>query len=339
MYCVPSMYSKISVIIPCKNISQFLTRENLPALDKQVYKNFEVIIIIDHNEQYNTQILKKYPWLDVLSSKKVTRPAEKRDYGFKKARGDIIAFIDDDAYPHPTWLYRAVQLFKDQKISAVCGPGILPPHGKLWEKVGDAVLHTWLGAGEYQYRFAQKKSRFVDDYPSMNFFIRTQIFKRLGGFNNEYWPGEDSKLCNDLVYKMKGKILYHPSVLVYHHRRNNLTAYLAQHANYGYHRGAFFAQGDTNSRKISYCIPTFFILYLGFLFIYSIFLRRIFFFPVFFLPFFIYLVALFYACIKTFLRTKDFTVSLFTPFVLFFTHTAYGILFIKGFYKKNHIYD
>ena len=91
----------------------------------------------------------------------------------------------------------------------------------------------------------------------MNFLIKKNVFEELGGFNNEYWPGEDSKLCEDLVYKNEGKIFYHPEVCVYHHRRDNLKGFLKQHANYGYHRGAFFAHGDKNSRRLSYIIPTF----------------------------------------------------------------------------------
>ena len=39
------------------------------------------------------------------------KPADKRDIGVKSARGEIIAFIDDDAYPEKSWLKAAVKNF------------------------------------------------------------------------------------------------------------------------------------------------------------------------------------------------------------------------------------
>lgn len=338
------MNSKISIIIPVKDLSYYLTFENLPALEKQTYRHFEVIVVTNHHTQYDLTLLKKYPWLIIIPSGKITKPAEKRNLGVAKATGDIIACIDDDAYPQDKWLKNAVRLFKDHpSISAVCGPGILPSNAKFWERVGDTILHTWLGAGDYRYRFSKKKSRFVDDYPSMNFFIRTDMFKKLGGFKGAYWPGEDSKLCNDLVYKEKGKILYDPSVLIYHHRRNNLGSYLRQHANYGYHRGAFFAQGDMNSKRLSYLIPTFFVFYFTLSVIYGLLLitfsQNSWRYSFFFLPLIIYVLGSIYTGIKSLVQTKNILIALVVPLVLFLTHIVYGILFIKGFYKKDHIYD
>ena len=48
------------------------------------------------------------------------------------------------------------------------------------------------------HRFTPLKKRFVIDYPSMNFFIRKTTFEKVGGFNSDYWPGEDSKLAMTL---------------------------------------------------------------------------------------------------------------------------------------------
>lgn len=163
---------------------------------------------------------------------------------------------------------------------------------------------------------------------------------KLGGFNKNYWPGEDSKLCNDLVYKEKGKILYDSRVLVYHHRRNRLIDFLYQHANYGFHRGAFFAHGDRNSRQLTYLIPTFFIFYIFLIVIYLLFTKNL---PsIFYLPSSLYLLVLIYIFITSFTDTKNFLVAFTAPFVLFLTHFIYGIMFLKGFLtgliKKDKIY-
>jgi cellulose synthase/poly-beta-1,6-N-acetylglucosamine synthase-like glycosyltransferase len=250
-----------SVVIPLQQLSYVLLFENLPALNNQTYKKFEVIVLPNEHSQYDISLLKKYKWVRIIPTGNSTKPAEKRNIGAKQAKGNIVMFLDDDAYPRDDCIEQASNLFTG-KIVAVCGPGILPPHASLWEKVFDEVLKSWVGSGGYTYRFTRRKKRYVDDYPSMNFSIDKNIFLQLGGFKGNYWPGEDSKLCEDVVYKERKKILYHPRVVVFHHRRKDLASYVRQHANYGFHRGAFFAHGDKNSRRISYLIPTFFIFYL-----------------------------------------------------------------------------
>ncbi len=331
------MPSLISVIIPVKEITDYLRHENMPAMSEQTYKNFEVIVLPNKLSGEDKTLLLKYPWLRIIPTGKITRPAQKRDMGVKNASGNIIAFIDDDAYPEKNWLKNATQIFDQKKVDAICGPGLLPQNTNRWEQIFDVILCSPFGSGGYRYRFMKDTSRYVDDYPSMNFLIKKDVFNELGGFNNEYWPGEDSKLCEDLVYKIRGKIFYHPDVTVYHHRRNNLKGFLKQHANYGYHRGAFFAHGDKNSRRLSYLIPTFFVLYFFFLIFYllsSIFypylLSSTFYLPV--LPLFTYFLLAFLFLYK----------SLIAIPVLFLTHVIYGTMFIKGFIvgllKKKRIY-
>jgi len=335
----------VSVIVPVKKHTYYLLFENIPAFEKQTYKNFELIILPNEHVQYDLVLLKKYKWLNIIPTGKVTRPAEKRNIGVKEAKGNIIAFIDDDAYPKSDWLEQIVKSF-NKKIIAVCGPGLIPDNTNNWEKIFDQVITSWLGSGGYSYRFISEKERFVDDYPSMNFLIKKKIFLKLGGFKGNYWPGEDSKLCEEIVYQEKGKILYNPKLIVYHHRRNSLRGFLEQHANYGFHRGAFFAHGDKNSQRITYFIPTLFTVYLLFC---LFFLIWFYFFPninylisTIYLPAIIYSVFTAQLFFKSLLDTKNIFIALMSPIVLFLTHLTYGILFIKGFIKgfrnKENIY-
>ncbi len=325
----------ISVIIPVKTLTRYLLSENLPAFVKQTYGRFEVIVLPNKKSGDDRMFLKQYPWLRIIPTGKVTRPAEKRDIGVSRAKGEIVAFIDDDAYPHSEWLKNAVKTFNSKKIVAVCGPGIIPPITNLWERVFDEVLKTWVGSGGYTYRFTPQEKRLVDDYPSMNFFVLKKEFLAVGGFNNDYWPGEDSKLCEDLVYKRHGHIVYAPHILTYHHRRDNLIGYLKQHANYGFHRGAFFAHGDRNSRRLSYLIPSIFVLYLVFLILNAKY-------RILYTPLLLYFILMFYLSLRSYLNTKNFRIALLSPVVLFLTHATYGILFVKGFIKgllgKENIY-
>ncbi len=327
----------VSVIIPVRNLSHSLLHENLPELAKQTFKNFEIIILPNKPSQYDLSLTKKYKNLRVFPTDTTTRPAQKRDAGVKHSKGNIIAFIDDDAYPDKNWLENAVKLFNKKDVVAVCGPGILPANTNLWEKIFDEMLKTWIGAGGHQYRFTKQKTRLVNDFPSMNFFIKKHIFLKLGGFNNNYWPGEDSKLCNDVIVKEKGRILYSPRVVVSHHRRNNLTAFLKQHAQYGFHRGAFFAHGDQNSRSLAYLIPSLFTLYIiastsyfASIIVSGKQLQNVY---LIFTPLLIYCILIAHLMIKAIINTKNIIIGLGAALSLFLTHIVYGTMFIKGFIK------
>lgn len=327
----------VSVIIPVRQHSYLLLHENLPEMAKQTYKKFEVIVLPNEQAQYDMLLLEKYRWLRIVPTGKITRPAEKRDIGVKNAKGEIIAFIDDDAYPDPHWLEEAVNLFNKKKATVICGPGILPDKTNIWEKIFDEVLKNPIGSGGYGYRFAARPARYVDDYPSMNFLISKKIFQKLGGFNSDYWPGEDSKLCNDILTKEKGTLYYTPGVLVYHHRRGDLRGYLKQHASYGFHRGAFFAHGDKNSRNLAYLVPTFFVLYLAvsllFLIAYLLHLVSYTVLTIALLPIYLYGILVCYLVLTATVNTKNPVIGLGTGVMLITTHLVYGVMFVKGIRK------
>ena len=327
----------ISVIIPTRSLNDFILKENLPALAKQTYRDFEAIVLPNEESSQDKPLMNQYPWLTILPTHEITRPAKKRDIGSAQAKGDILAFIDDDAFARHDWLANAAAFFfKNPQASALCGPGVLPKYSKFWERVFDAVLCTYVGSGGYAYRFKQENARAVDDYPSMNFLVKKSVFEEIGGFNSEYWPGEDSKLCEDIVYKLNGTITYEPSVIVYHHRRNNLVHFLKQHGNYGYHRGAFFAHGDKNSRRVTYLIPSFFVLYLAF---FPTIVKSV---PFAMYPLYAYSLALLSVFFGVIIKTKQVIPSLTAVFVVVAMHITYGIRFIQGYLigktKKGNIY-
>lgn len=323
-----------TVIIPTRKISKILIEETLPAIEKQSFTSFEVIIVSDVTGRNEKKLLSTYPWLKILHNGQKNRPGDKRDQAAKKAKGDILAFIDDDVYPSRDWLYHAHQILqKRPEIAALGGPGTLPQHVSLWEKIFDAVLRTWVGSGSYIYRFQSQPERFVDDYPAMNLMLRKEIFLSIGGFDNHHWPGEDSKLLNKFIVKEKKFILYHPDVQVFHHRRDSLSGHLEQHKNYGKTRGRFAAEGDKNSVHLMYVIPAVFTLYIAFLILVATLQTP--FLLLFAIPFFFYCGLLSYVFFETHLRTESLIIALGAIFVIPITHLTYGFWFIVGYVREK----
>ncbi|MCG2706379.1 MAG: glycosyltransferase, partial [Candidatus Omnitrophica bacterium] len=183
-------------------------------------------------------------------------PAYKRDLALSYAKGEILALLDDDAYPHQGWLKCALENFKDQDIAAVGGPAITPQGDNFKQRASGLVYSSSLASGKFTYRYLPKRRRYVDDYPSCNFLVRKSIMQELGGFKTSFWPGEDTKLCLDITHKLGKKIIYDPRVLVCHHRRPLFLPHLKQVASYALHRGYFVKKLPETSLRISYFLPS-----------------------------------------------------------------------------------
>ncbi|KKS96073.1 MAG: glycosyl transferase [Candidatus Gottesmanbacteria bacterium GW2011_GWA2_43_14] len=317
---------KFSVIIPFKSINPYV-QQCLNHLKKQSYQNFEIILLPDKKE--------KIIYKNVISlATGSIGPAEKRDLGAKKARGEILAFIDDDAYPHRDWLKNSLSTLKNKNVAAVCGPGVTPREDDIFRQAGGWVNSLWFGSGGAgTYRFIPQKERSVDDYPSMNFIVRKVDFDKVGGFNTHYWPGEDTKLCLDLVYNLKKKIIYQPKVLVYHHRKPLFLPHLKQVSRFAIHRGYFARVFPQTSLRFGYLIPTLFVLFLIVGFFLSLFFKSLS--PLYLISIGAYLSVLTINMVYVMVKSRNILTGVLTGTGIFLTHIFYGILFPLGFLKKN----
>jgi GT2 family glycosyltransferase len=128
------------------------------------------------------------------------------------------------------------------------------------------------GAGVY--RNSIQKRRYVDDYPTVNLIINKDDFNKVNGFDEQYWPGEDTILCLKLTKELNKKILYSPMIKVFHHRREAIIPHLQQIKRYAIHRGLFAKKFPQTSFRIGYLIPSLFTLYIALLIPTNIFINK-----------------------------------------------------------------
>ncbi len=244
----------VSILIAFAEPTPFLDRclEEIKALD---YPDYEVILLPDRELEKPGSKARIIPTGPV-------GPPRKRDIGAERAAGEILAFIDDDAYPQEDWLKAAVPHFGDPGVAAVGGPASTAPEDGLLRRAGGRVLESWMVAGEHIYRNIPKMLREVDDYPTCNLLVRRSSFEKAGGFDTPYWPGEDTVLCWKLTHLGKGRIIYAPDVQVFHHRRPLFRPHWRQVGNYGLHRGYFVKKFPATSRRPNYFLPSLWTVFL-----------------------------------------------------------------------------
>lgn len=316
---------KASVIIPVRVMTREL-REAVPHLLALQPAAHEIIVVPDH------ALTEQLP-ASLTVVPKPGGPAAKRDFVAGQAGGDVIAFLDDDAYPRADWLANALPHFADQSVAAVGGPAITPPGEGLWAAVSGAVFTSWLGSGPTRMRYWPTGTvRSIDDWPSVNLLVRKNIFDQIGGFDTAYWPGEDTKLCLDLV-QAGYRIMYDPGVVCYHHRATTPLKHLKQVARYGLHRGHFVRKFPATSRRLSYCVPSLALAVLLVMPALAVAAPASRLMVAVGLAVVALVVALF-ALIEAW-RSRRWPIAILYPWLLSLTHLTYSIMFIRGLFSPE----
>jgi len=311
------MTPKVSIIVACKTIDKY-TEECVDKCLNLDCKEFEIIILSDKEDNMSI----KDDRIKIIATGEKT-PGAKRNIGIENSSGEVVAFIDSDAYPARDWIKNALKYLKNHDVVAVGGPGVTPEEDSPMQKASGYVYSSFLMGGLSR-RFKQAESYESDDVHSCNFIVKRSALNHIK-WNEKYWPGEDTLICKDL--KKVGKILEAKDVVVYHHRKPLFIPHLKQAYNFGLHRGFFAKKFKDNSLKLVYFLPAFFVLYLFIGSLLSIFFES--FRGIFMFSLLVYFLLAFISS----LNSKKLFPIVFAGIVL--THLIYGMGFILGLIKKD----
>src|SRR5262249_49773393 len=134
---VPEMvWPRVSVVLCSYNGKRYIG-ESLSALEYLDYPNYEVIVVDDGSTDTTAEIAARHPVRLIRTENRGLSAA--RNTGLNAATGDIIAYIDDDAFPDRDWLKRLALAFLDAEYVGVGGPNISPPGDPLF---AECVAHA-----------------------------------------------------------------------------------------------------------------------------------------------------------------------------------------------------
>jgi len=317
-----------SIIIPVKAINDYV-RETVKYIQALNYDNWELFIVTNNFEVNEWEDESR---IFIFESGRVG-PAAKRDLAAKNSKKDILVFLDDDSYPESSILNIASIYFQDPSIIALGGPGITPPMDDYFQRVSGAVFLSKFTGGAPERYVSIGEVREIDDWPSVNLMVVRECFLKVGGFDCNYWPGEDTRLC--LKLKSIGKkMLYIPEMIVWHHRRAGLSTHLKQVGAYGLHRGYFARHYPETSFKLKYFFPSMFFLF-TIVTILNLWIQ-ILPFNLLILGWFLYLLILIVSAfdMKKFEKWNVVILALvYAPL----THFYYGLKFIFGYFKQTEL--
>jgi GT2 family glycosyltransferase len=215
-------WPRMSVVVCTYNGSRTI-RDALEGLARLDYEDFEVIVVDDGSTDGVADIVREYDVRLIQTENRGLSHA--RNTGMEAATGEIVAYIDDDAYPDPQWLKYLAETFRTTDHAGVGGPNIPPPiDGPIADCVANAPggpVHVLLS------------DRVAEHIPGCNMAFRKTRLEAIGGFDPQFRvAGDDVDVCWRL--QERGWTLgFHPAAVVWHHRRNSLRAYWKQQQGYG----------------------------------------------------------------------------------------------------------
>jgi GT2 family glycosyltransferase len=91
------------------------------SVHRQTRPAREIIVVIDPHGQLVARARSAWPDVLVVPNKHTRGLASARNTGASLARGDVVAFLDDDAQAHERWLERLAAAYEDSRILAAGG--------------------------------------------------------------------------------------------------------------------------------------------------------------------------------------------------------------------------
>ncbi|WP_336326976.1 glycosyltransferase family 2 protein [Halovenus sp. HT40] len=214
---------EVSVVV-CTHASERFPDlvEAVESLQAQRYDQVETVVISDGNDDLAERIEQQFggdPDVQVHCNETNRGVSYSRTKGAKRAAGDIVAFIDDDAVARPDWIENLVAVYEETDALAV----------------GGRMAGQWLGGdpwylpeefywlvGVTHRGFAEAGEEVRNTYES-NISFRRDVFLDLGGFDTSFGPtattyshSEGAEIGTRLKRAYDRGVVYEPDAVVEH---------------------------------------------------------------------------------------------------------------------------
>ncbi len=203
-----TMQIDVSVVVPTCDRPDLLAR-CLAALILQRFEasRFEIVVVDDRPSPKTRDVVMSWaahatpsgPLVTYIASPGPHGPAAARNLGWRAARGNLVAFTDDDTVPRTDWLEKGVRAFEEQDVDAVWGRIVMPLHRTPTDYELDAKR--------------LERAEFV----TANCFCRKSILEKIGGFDERFktaWR-EDADLYFSLL-DVNAKVRHVPVAVIMH---------------------------------------------------------------------------------------------------------------------------
>lgn len=205
----------ISVVVITRDRRGWLER-CLVGLAAQTRPAREVIVVDSSVDDASKFVTEDFPFVRYMRFPSGRRgmPAA-RNAGIRIARGDVVAFLDDDCESSPGWLAELAAAYRDPSVDGVGGK-ILDPIVTL----GRARRFLTSGEPWAEPDDGDPRPADVDFLQGGNMSFRREVLLAVGAFDHAY-TGSNFREETDLCFRLRRmgcRLIYVPEASVTHHR-------------------------------------------------------------------------------------------------------------------------
>jgi GT2 family glycosyltransferase len=194
-------------------------RTCLEHLSEQTSPPLEIVVVDSSPHRLTESVVADFPRVRyVRNDRGPGTLATSRAIGLSVTTGEVIAFVDDDAYAHPTWLHELLLPYSDPLVGAVGGRARNGMPGE--ESVGLDEIGQFRADGTLSGNFSADPGRnlVVDHVIGANFSVRRTAIDGVGGIR-DYYPGTCLREESDIALRLTSaghEIVYAPRAVVDH---------------------------------------------------------------------------------------------------------------------------
>jgi hypothetical protein len=231
----------LSLIICSRNRASSLDKALQAIHPEEMLAVDGELILVDNNSTDTTSIVMQayrdsVPFPVTVVSEPEAGLGRARNRGLKHARGEVIAFTDDDCYLQTGYLLKAAEVFDDDRFQ-YCGGRI------LLHDPEDAMV-----AVDYRKKFKLIPARsFVPagEIQGASMIVRRDVFDVTGPFDPELGAGREFR-CEDAEFIARASMhgfsgAHVPELVVYHHHGRKAADVPAHVQGNHFARGAYYA--------------------------------------------------------------------------------------------------
>jgi glycosyltransferase involved in cell wall biosynthesis len=210
-----------------------VARQDLPAA--------ETILVIDHNPALLARARDELPGVRAVENDGTRGLSDARNRGVREASGEIVAFLDDDAWAEPGWLRALAAAYDGDHVIGVGGSAVPVwrggPRPGWFPEEFDWVVGC-------SYRGLPVETSPIRNFLGCNMSFRRDAFEAAGGFHTAVGRvgtrpvgGEETEFCIRVRRaRPASTLVYEPAARVHH-------AVPATRATWRYFRDRCYAEG------------------------------------------------------------------------------------------------
>lgn len=207
-----------SVVIPTYNRADYVD-VCLDHLHRQTVPPREIVVVDASPGPGTRHVVERHEGVEYIHSPHGRgTTATSRAMGLARTTADVVAFVDDDAYPRPDWLEQLLRRYADPSVAGVGGRAV---NGQPDEETeGADCVGRLLDDGRLTGFFAAVTDGDieVDHMLGANMSMRRAVIEELGGLRDLY-PGTCLREETDIALRAREaghRIVYTPDAVVHH---------------------------------------------------------------------------------------------------------------------------